>query len=107
MSSDRHLELRLYRLKPGQDWKPARAGLLFLFAQGGAGEYVSGVTTQPLGSGDVLVFQAGDSGTVRAAPDAEFLFSAFSVCFDQFFPLFIIPHGTNHIRFATGLQGME
>ena len=92
MSTHRHLQSQLLRLKPGQERKAPPEGLLFLFFVAGTGEYFGDSSAQPavqpLARGDVLVLPAGSGGRVRAAVASELAFRAFSVCLEHLMPLF-------------------
>ena len=58
MLSDDHLHLRLFRLKPSEEWVPDGTALYFVFPKGGSGNCAAGRLVQPLQPGDVLVLKA-------------------------------------------------
>jgi AraC-like DNA-binding protein len=82
------LNLRLVRLKAGEEWLNKGDGLVFIFPKGGLGRYVSGSLTQRLAVGDVLVLNASIGGKLCTPEKGEMLFWCFSLCLEQLFPLF-------------------
>jgi AraC-like DNA-binding protein len=91
LNTQEHLALRLMRLKSPEELEQKGEGLFFLFSKGGAGKYVSKTATHSLLPGDVLAFE-GTTGSKLVVDDkkGEFLFWAFSVCFENLLPLFAV-----------------
>ncbi len=83
-----HLELRLLRLKPSEEWRNPGHGFSFLFPTGGAGTLVASPVQHPLAPGDVLVLSEAQGGMVCAAEAGELAFWHFSLYFEHLYPLF-------------------
>lgn len=94
-----YLTLRLSRLKPTESWVPQGPGLLFIFPRDGLGIWTSG-TQQVLSPGDVLVFNSNSAGSLVAHRVKDFVFSFFSISFENLYPLF----GTSELRLAAVLE---
>lgn len=88
MLTQDHLNLRLIRLKPSEQWKKEGDGVSFLFPRAGAGHYLKGNLKQPLGPGDVLVINGDNSAKICSSSNGEFAFSGFTVKMEHLFPLF-------------------
>ncbi len=88
MFADDYLALRLFRLKPSEEWLNRGRSFSFLFPKEGLGTFVSAAINHPLAPGDVLVFSEGQGGKVCAADAGELVFWHFSVCLEHLYPLF-------------------
>lgn len=89
MNNQDHLVLRLARLKSSEEFEQKEECLSFLFSKGGVGKYVSRAATHRLSAGDILVFN-GATGSKLSVFDGkgDFVFWAFTVCFENLLPLF-------------------
>jgi AraC-like DNA-binding protein len=89
MNNQDNLVLRLARLKSPEEVEQKGELLIFLFPKGGAGKCVSRLGTQRLLPGDVFLVNAAVGFKLSPFdPKGEFLFWAFSVCFENLLPLF-------------------
>lgn len=89
MRDQDHLALRLARLKSPEELDQKGEGLVFVFAKGGAGKFVSPLASRRLSAGDILVFDGAAGGRLTADDGkGEFLFWSFSACFENLLPLF-------------------
>jgi AraC-like DNA-binding protein len=89
LNTQDHLVLRLARLKSSEEVEQKGESLTFLFSKGGVGKYASRLATHRVLPGDILVFN-GAAGSKLSVFDnkGEFLFWAFSLCFENLLPLF-------------------
>jgi AraC-like DNA-binding protein len=86
--SNRHLRLKMVRLKPAEEWVNDGKGLSFIFPKGGVAKYVAETVSQRLVPGDVLILNSEPGGKLHAASGGELIFWQFSVAFENLFPLF-------------------
>jgi AraC-like DNA-binding protein len=89
VNQQKHLTLRLARLKRSEVLEQSEEGLNFLFSKAGAGRFTSKLATHRLSPGDILVFDGAAGYKLDVFnTNSEFLFWAFSVCFENLLPLF-------------------
>ncbi len=84
-----YLSLKLVRLNPGEKWLADNSSnLVFLFPQGGSGEFANRTGAYPLATSDVLVFDSVASINISASRNGDLAFWWFSLCSEHLFPLF-------------------
>jgi len=88
MCADGELALRSIQLKTSEQWHHKQGGLSFIFAHRGIGDYSCRSVVQPLAPGDLLVRNDARMGRLSPRKGGEFLFSVFSISFEQLLPLF-------------------
>jgi len=88
MIAEDYLSLRLFRLKPAEEWGNQPGRLSFVFPKGGAGKYLCGPLTQRLAPGDVLVLDGAVKGRLSSSDRGELVFTCFGVCLEHLFSLF-------------------
>ncbi len=89
MNQPDYLSLRQVRLKPPLELEFKGDALYFIFSQGSAGKFSSSRANHRLMAGDVLVFNGVNPGKISPAEAGkEYVFSSFSVSFEQLLPLF-------------------
>jgi AraC-like DNA-binding protein len=82
-----YLTLKLRRLQPFEEWRPAGNGLSFALVKGGRGHYGMGATSWKVTTGDVLVFNPEGKGKFMAQ-HGELLFWEFGSRLEHLLPLF-------------------
>ena len=87
MATQDHLMLRTVRLRPLEGWSSKGQGLAFVLAKTGRAKHILGRTTQPVGPGDVLVFDRACGGRLAAQKGGEFFFGSFALDLDHLLPM--------------------
>jgi AraC-like DNA-binding protein len=85
-----YLALRLVHLKEPQSLTVTKDGLWFILVREGMGGFATGLGSQPLAPGDVLVAPGIQGGELCAAQGHEFLFWTFTLSLENIFPLLAI-----------------
>ena len=89
MNQQEHLALQLIRLKSAEVFSPNADGLTFIFTKSGVGKCVTRTGSHRLLPGDILVLNGAAGGKFSVHDSkGEFVFSSFSVCFENLLPLF-------------------
>jgi AraC-like DNA-binding protein len=88
MFSDDYLTLRLTKLINGEKWEPPGAGVCFLFARSGVGNYINGLARHVFSQGDVLIVSRKSGDQIVATDEGELVFFGVSMLVEHMFPLF-------------------
>jgi AraC-like DNA-binding protein len=87
MLAQDYLALRLVNLKEPQSLCIKKDGLWFILVKEGMGRFATGLDSQSLVPGDILVVPGIQGGELCAAQGHEFLFSIFTLNLENIFPL--------------------
>lgn len=104
MVDNDNLNLRTIRLKAAEQWKSHGVGFLFVLANAGVGNYVSGPFTRHLLPGDVLVVKISDNYSIHVPAGVEFDFSFFSISLEPLYTLFSSQESCHLQHFADTLK---